>query len=81
VVTKLHVIGGGVVDQYWKELISKLNCITVLNTQVLQFFQPMNVGSGNRALKQSLETIRLNIHWVQENQDVINNWLYDYLGR
>lgn len=49
--------------------------------EVLQFFQPMNVGSGNRALKQSLETIRLNIHWVQENQDVINNWLYDYLGR
>ncbi|XP_023702695.1 endoplasmic reticulum aminopeptidase 1 isoform X2 [Cryptotermes secundus] len=49
--------------------------------EVLQFFQPMNVGSGNRALKQSLETIRLNIHWVKENQDVINNWLYDYLGR
>ncbi|XP_069679087.1 endoplasmic reticulum aminopeptidase 1-like isoform X2 [Periplaneta americana] len=49
--------------------------------EVSQFFRPMNVGSGNRSLKQSLETIRLNIHWVQENQDVINSWLNDYLGR
>ncbi|XP_021919323.1 endoplasmic reticulum aminopeptidase 1-like isoform X2 [Zootermopsis nevadensis] len=49
--------------------------------EVSQFFRPMNVGSGNRALKQSLETIRLNIHWVQRNKDIINNWLNDYLGR
>ncbi|PSN33537.1 hypothetical protein C0J52_22449 [Blattella germanica] len=60
----------------WQYCWSKYN-----STGVAQFFKPMNVGSGNRSLKQTLETIRLNIHWVQENQEVINNWLNDYLGR
>jgi hypothetical protein len=71
-------------NQHLKEnkyLFCKVNHIPVLNLQVLQFFRPMNVGSGNRALKQSLETVRLNIHWVQKNEDVINSWLNEYLGR
>ncbi|KAJ9582424.1 hypothetical protein L9F63_003222, partial [Diploptera punctata] len=49
--------------------------------ETVKFFKPMNVGSGNRSLKQTLETIRLNIHWVEQNQQVINTWLNDYLGR
>lgn len=40
----------------------------------------MNVGSGQSALEQSLETIRLNIHWARENEETIHDWLKSYLS-
>ncbi|XP_067012904.2 endoplasmic reticulum aminopeptidase 1 isoform X2 [Anabrus simplex] len=49
--------------------------------EVSSFFRDMNVGSGSRSLMQSLETIRLNIHWVQRNEDAIFSWLSNYLDR
>lgn len=52
----------------------------MLHPQVEQFFSKMNVGSGQRALEQSLETIRLNIHWVRENDVAIHDWLKNYLN-
>lgn len=39
----------------------------------------MNVGSATRALEQSLETIKLNINWVTQNEKDIYTWLLDYL--
>ncbi|XP_057336106.1 endoplasmic reticulum aminopeptidase 2-like isoform X2 [Microplitis mediator] len=47
--------------------------------EVSQFFSDVDVGSGQRALEQSLETIRFNIRWVKENADTIDQWLIDYL--
>ncbi|XP_046624056.1 endoplasmic reticulum aminopeptidase 2-like isoform X1 [Neodiprion virginianus] len=47
--------------------------------EVSEYFKKVEVGSGQRALEQSLETIRLNIHWVKENAETINQWLHNYL--
>ncbi|KAK2584087.1 hypothetical protein KPH14_006530 [Odynerus spinipes] len=47
--------------------------------EVSEFFKKVDVGSGKRALEQSLETIRFNIHWVKNNVDVLDDWLIDYL--
>ncbi|XP_034944364.1 endoplasmic reticulum aminopeptidase 2-like isoform X3 [Chelonus insularis] len=47
--------------------------------EVTKFFSDIDVGSGQRALEQSLETIRFNIRWVQENADTIDEWLLDYV--
>ncbi|XP_039283006.1 LOW QUALITY PROTEIN: glutamyl aminopeptidase [Nilaparvata lugens] len=49
--------------------------------EVSQFFRHMNVGSGVRALEQSLETIQLNIHWVRRNEEPLFQWLTKYLSR
>lgn len=35
----------------------------------------MDVGSGTRALQQSLELIQLNVHWVKKNEEKIFQWL------
>lgn len=35
----------------------------------------MDVGSASRALEQSLEIIQLNINWVSQNEEEVNNWL------
>lgn len=43
------------------------------------FFKNVEVGSGQRMLDQSLETIKFNIHWVKENAETIDEWLIDYL--
>lgn len=43
--------------------------------QVSDFFRPMDVGSGTRALQQSLEIIQLNVHWVKVNEENIFQWL------
>ncbi|XP_063231804.1 endoplasmic reticulum aminopeptidase 1-like isoform X2 [Bacillus rossius redtenbacheri] len=49
--------------------------------EVSLFFRNMNVGSGSRALRQSLETIRLNIHWVGQNEEAIYAWLSHHPAR
>ncbi|XP_032683709.1 glutamyl aminopeptidase-like isoform X6 [Odontomachus brunneus] len=45
--------------------------------EISEFFKHVEVGSGMRTLKQSLEKIKSNIHWVKHNGDcidtVINN--------
>ncbi|XP_076160195.1 glutamyl aminopeptidase isoform X5 [Ptiloglossa arizonensis] len=48
--------------------------------EVSEFFKKVDVGSGQRALEQSLETIKFNIHWVKENADVVDRWLINYLN-
>ncbi|XP_025602401.2 endoplasmic reticulum aminopeptidase 2-like isoform X3 [Athalia rosae] len=48
--------------------------------EVSEYFKKVDVGSGQRALDQSLETIKLNIHWVRENAETINQWLHNYLN-
>lgn len=45
--------------------------------EVKEFFKNVDVGSGERALEQSLETIKLNIRWVANNAEDINDWLID----
>lgn len=47
--------------------------------EVSHFFRRMDMGSGQRALEQSLETIMLNIHWVKHNDEPIFSWLKNYL--
>ncbi|XP_017878860.1 glutamyl aminopeptidase-like isoform X2 [Ceratina calcarata] len=48
--------------------------------EVSEFFKNVDVGSGRRALEQSLETIKFNIHWVKENADTVDRWLINYLN-
>lgn len=43
--------------------------------EVSTYFNGMNVGVASRALEQSLETIKLNINWVQHNEEKIYSWL------
>jgi len=47
--------------------------------EVVDFFNDKDVGSGTRALNQSLETIRLNINWVQNTEDDIEKWLRSHV--
>ncbi|XP_044018769.1 endoplasmic reticulum aminopeptidase 2-like isoform X2 [Aphidius gifuensis] len=48
--------------------------------EVTNFFKNVDVGNGQRALEQSLETIKFNIRWVRDNADTIDDWLKDYLS-
>ncbi|GJQ68130.1 hypothetical protein Trydic_g10715 [Trypoxylus dichotomus] len=48
--------------------------------EVSTYFSGMEVGSAQRALKQSLETIKLNINWVSQNGPEIYTWLRNYLS-
>lgn len=50
-----------------------------MSAKVSEFFKKVDVGSGKRALEQSLEMIRFNIHWVKNNVDVLDDWLIGYL--
>lgn len=43
--------------------------------EVSDFFRGIDVGSGTRALEQSLEMIQLNVHWVNNNEAQIYDWL------
>ncbi|XP_060872010.1 endoplasmic reticulum aminopeptidase 1-like [Metopolophium dirhodum] len=43
--------------------------------EVSDFFRYIDVGSGTRALEQSLEMIQLNVHWVNNNEAQIYDWL------
>lgn len=47
--------------------------------EVSTYFSGMNVGAATRALEQSLEIIKLNINWVQQNEADINTWLTSYV--
>ncbi|CAK9830592.1 Glutamyl aminopeptidase [Anthophora retusa] len=47
--------------------------------EISEFFKNVDVGSGQRALEQSLETIKFNIHWIKENAEVVDRWLINYL--
>lgn len=46
-----------------------------------EYFKGIDVGSGQRMLDQSLETIKFNIHWVKQNAETIDEWLINYLSR
>ncbi|XP_076280314.1 endoplasmic reticulum aminopeptidase 1 isoform X2 [Lasioglossum baleicum] len=48
--------------------------------EVYEFFKNVDVGSGQRALEQSLEKIKFNIHWVKENAEVVDRWLVNYMN-
>ncbi|XP_024220191.2 endoplasmic reticulum aminopeptidase 1 isoform X1 [Halyomorpha halys] len=48
--------------------------------EVFDFFHHIDVGSGSRSLDQSLETILLNIHWVQKNEEPLYSWLSKYFN-
>lgn len=50
----------------------------IVKSQVSEFFKKVDVGSGQRALEQSLETIKFNIHWVKENADIVDQWLMNH---
>ncbi|XP_045130839.1 endoplasmic reticulum aminopeptidase 1-like isoform X6 [Portunus trituberculatus] len=43
--------------------------------EVESFFKDVSVGSGERALAQALETIRLHIQWHEHNLDDVSHWL------
>ncbi|CAG7629470.1 unnamed protein product [Allacma fusca] len=47
--------------------------------EVSNYFGGLDVGSGTRALNQSLETIRLNIRWLQNNEKTVEDWLRRHL--
>nr|XP_040569452.1 endoplasmic reticulum aminopeptidase 1-like isoform X3 [Lepeophtheirus salmonis] len=47
---------------------------------VYNFFRKRNVGSGIRALEQSIEEIRINIRWRQLHEESIKDWLTLKLG-
>ncbi|XP_017777374.1 PREDICTED: endoplasmic reticulum aminopeptidase 1-like isoform X2 [Nicrophorus vespilloides] len=48
---------------------------------VSTYFNGMHVGSASRALEQSLETIKLNINWVSQNEADIYTWLRRFLNK
>ncbi len=43
--------------------------------EVQSFFRSLQVGSGQRALAQSLEQIRINIQWRRDHQQQIRNFI------
>ncbi|XP_076056130.1 endoplasmic reticulum aminopeptidase 1-like [Oratosquilla oratoria] len=45
--------------------------------EVESFFSGVDVGPGERALEQALETIRLHIQWQDHNLQHVTNWLND----
>ncbi|XP_058801112.1 endoplasmic reticulum aminopeptidase 2-like isoform X2 [Phymastichus coffea] len=49
--------------------------------EVKEYFKEIDVGSGQRMLDQSLETIKFNIYWVKQNSDTIDEWLVNYLDQ
>ncbi len=48
---------------------------------VKDFFKGKRVGSGKRALDQSMEQILINIHWRDNHEQEIKNWITNKLGR
>lgn len=61
-------------------LHSLIGFLFLFQIQVAEYFKKVEVGSGQRALEQTLETIKLNIHWVKENAETIDQWLLGYLN-
>ncbi len=54
----------------------------VLCLKVKSFFRTRrnHVGSGLRALEQSLEQILINIQWRRDQEDNIRRWIGEKLG-
>ena len=48
---------------------------------VKDFFTGKKVGSGKRALEQSMEQILINLHWRQNSEEQIRNWIKEKFGR
>ena len=48
---------------------------------VKTFFTGKRVGSGKRALDQSMEQILVNIHWRKSTESQIRKWIGSKLGR
>lgn len=51
-----------------------------MKTQVSQFFAKVNQGSGERAVRQSLESIEGNIKWMKDHGPAVNKWLKNFLN-
>ncbi|XP_037789937.1 endoplasmic reticulum aminopeptidase 1-like [Penaeus monodon] len=49
--------------------------------EVESFFSNVDVGPGERALAQALETIRLHIQWHEHNLDDVTQWLHQQLSK
>ncbi|KAK4316254.1 hypothetical protein Pmani_012574 [Petrolisthes manimaculis] len=49
--------------------------------EVENFFRDVEVGPGERALAQALETIRLHIQWHEHNQEDVTHWLHKQLSK
>ena len=48
----------------------------LLSLQLLEFMrQHPDQGSGRRAFQQAVEKTRGNIAWMQQNYDILSNWL------
>ena len=58
--------------------ISRMNLIMRLQKI---FSLAKKVGSGKRALEQSMEQVLINIHWRKTNEETIRNWIKDKFGR
>ncbi|XP_044741725.1 endoplasmic reticulum aminopeptidase 1-like isoform X2 [Chrysoperla carnea] len=43
--------------------------------EVMSYFEKIDIGPAKIALNQSLEMIRLNIQWMNHNENDISNWL------
>ena len=54
---------------------------TLLRPMSKDFFTGKRVGSGKRALEQSMEQVLINIHWRKTNEETIRNWIKDKFGR
>ena len=48
---------------------------------VKTFYTGQLVGSGKRALDQSMEQILINIHWRKTAESQIRHWIESKLGR
>lgn len=48
--------------------------------EVESFFKEVDVGPGERALAQALETIRLHIQWHEHNLKDLTQWLHQHLS-
>ena len=46
---------------------------SIVRSQVKRFFEEQpDLGSGARAVRQSIEVIKRNIQWLETNQDLIS---------
>ncbi|XP_078360605.1 endoplasmic reticulum aminopeptidase 1-like [Oculina patagonica] len=50
-----------------------------MKTQVSQFFAKVDQGSGERAVRQSLESIDTNIKWINNSGIIVYTWLKHFL--
>lgn len=48
--------------------------------EVAHFFKNIDVGTGKRAVKNSLENIRSNIEWLNKNEAAVTDWLEKHFG-